>query len=292
MVKTKLKGRIVGLFLVFAFLVQFAPIQSLAASNVDTGLMKQAELMIESSKEDKKITTDQVANDLKLMQEKYCVISNASIDSINSDGTIVYKIQPLENVINYVDVKTENDGSVFLHFTDGIRENTVQYAPDNSIYVDGNKIEFVSENNSDENTIMRGATYRTFQADVPYGTYSWEYTGGEQYVLSSGELALYQEAGSYVVGALAAVLAARFKATLEESIIIGAGAAFAYNRIASWLISQYPGSSYASFKEIRKARPADRLVYNYQHRIYVYGMKDYQGGQDTLATFYEVVEPT
>lgn len=218
-------------------------------------------------------------------------ISIISIDRIESDGTIVYEEKFNEDFSSFFTSWKTNDGTLFVHFVEGDLENIVQFKPDGSIYVDGNKVSFeITPDTNGNVSPMAGVRTRTQRTD-PLGTNGTAYTGSEYVFNSTGKLDIGAFIGSTTISAIVTALSAGLSTWLAvTSGIVTTSVLFA---TAEWLKSKSDYyNRYASFQDIRRGHPGDAVNYHFRHNVYAYSERNYGGSVKLVETYYEIKEST
>lgn len=296
MTTQKLTNRLIMVLLSAILLMSALPLQALALAPV-MEVKAKAQLLVnefDDTKDSNSISVKQIAKDLSLLDKTNWDYTGMSVHEIRDDGTVAYQQQILEDedVTTYLNVREGNDGSIYMNFAEGELENTVQFTPENEIYVDGNKVSFSmnGESVNSKSVEPKAGPFRRYQETVPTGTKVSEYNGSGVTVMSTGIVDFGVEFAVLSAGAIVSILSAGLNKYLAATIGFLTG--WHYNRIADWLKAKVPNYHYASFKEIKYSRSKDNVVYHYKHTTWVYSERYYEGDQTELNTFYEIVEPT
>jgi hypothetical protein len=153
---------------------------------------------------------ENVMQELDAMEDHAIALDRISINEIDKDGNVTYAYQILDDLISYVDVKQGEDGSVSFHYVEGERENTLCYAPDGNMYLDGYLITVSYPDkkmiSSDSDVTTRSGFYSFFQTDIPTGTTFSQYSGPTSFYMSSGIVDFGQAIGSMALGAAAGII--------------------------------------------------------------------------------------
>lgn len=217
-------------------------------------------------------------------------ISIISIDRIESDGTIVYEEKFDDNLSSFFTSWKTNDGTLFVHFMEGDLENIVQFKPDGSIYVDGNKVSLEITPDTDGNVSpMAGVRTRTQRTD-PLRSNGTAYTGKAYEFDSTAKVDFRANLGTLTIGAIVNTIAA----SLSGWLLLASGVIsdVALPHVAEWLKTKNPYYKYASFKDIRWGHPGDAVNYYFKHIVYAYSERDYGGSVKEVETYYEIKEST
>ena len=212
-----------------------------------------------------------------------------SIHDVLDDGSVVYEqdFGTAEGVMTYINV-WEEDGSQFFHYLEGELENTVEFASDGTIYLDGNQVVITTEVNESIRPLAGGFEH-SYSKSIPSGTKSSEYTGSDWTVNSTSRMDFGADFISIAVGAIVGILTGGLATWV--GVTAGIITSTSMTKVANWLKSSNPYYQYASFKDIRKSRPKDNLIYHYKHSVYAWNLRDYKGTRYLVDTYYQTDYP-
>ena len=237
-----------------------------------------------------------VKDDLLVLGERGFRDFEKEIYDIQEDGTIIYAIQMLDDVIDYVDITEEIDGTIRLHFVEGNLENVVAFEANGKILLDGHRITISQEQivcNALQPTgdaEIQAGVYRSYQKSVPKNTSADDYNEDGVLYQSTSTIDFDAELVTLSIGAIVSLLTSGLSSF--TCAVTGMVTSAALNRVANWLKNTNPYYKYASFKDIKCSRPGDSVVYHYRHDVYIWNERNYGGARTLLESYYEIVEPT
>lgn len=226
---------------------------------------------------------------LTCLGEKGFDLDIVSINRIEADGTVIYEEKFSEDFSSYFNAWKSKNETLFVHFMEGNLENTVQFRPDGSVYVDGNRTSVKIKPETGNIELMAGVRTRMQKID-PLKTGGAAYTGPDYVYNSTAKVEFGATLATLTIGAIVTVITSSLSGWLM--IASGIVSTQALSTTANWLKSKSPYYKYASFKDIRNGHPGDAVNYYYKHTVYAYQYKDYGGSRYKVDQYYEIKEST
>lgn len=296
-----MKKRLIAMFIMLCMAVTMVAPASAVSSNVDKFISTEINPIALLSDYYGDVSYEntlvkKVNNDLTILGQFGFKGLNTEINVVKSNGTVVYKVELLDDLVNYIDISQSSNGSINLHFVEENTENNVTIGSNGEILLDGHTVRITNYYEEEKAVIPEGSAsikagvHRYYQNGVPAGTIKSEYNTTGSVYQSTTKIDFDVNMGSLAVGAIVTILTAGLatKTCVMYSLVSGVS----FNTVANWLKNTNPYYQYASFKDIKCSRPKDSVVYHYKHDVYIWNKKDYQGAKKLLETYYEIVEPT
>ena len=241
-----------------------------------------------------------VAADLEVLSNRNIDVNSISISDVDNAGNVTYAYQLSNDLTSYINTWEEKDGSEVIQYQEGALQNTVRYAPDGKIFLDGNEVCIYTDSLSQasSNNVSRAGFYSIFQSLPPNKTVQSNYDNGAKTVYDSTAMIYFGAAVTTItIGALTGIIGGMFSAAWAQALGASVSAG-ALSTIADYLKDKHPYGSYFSFKDYRVAQKTGTkpvLELNFRHDIEV-SSKTSQAGATTTTTlkgdYYEIRIPT
>ena len=246
------------------------------------------------------LNTEAVASDLAIFAERLGPTNQMSIVGIDACGNAIYAApEPEFDTIDYLSTWTGDDGSTYIHVTEGNLENTIQFTPNGALFIDGKQVTFSTcDEIADAFPVLPSATPRAGMVSYFYttpqgGTTADEYNTGRQTVFKSIPSVEFEKTVSAMT-----VKAIKSALIAAAPGLLGVIGATMFNYLAEGLIASMrqhdPDTQAISFKDYRKMHPTNSSTQGiyYRHDVYYYSQKNFNGSCWLARQYYEARVPT